>query len=610
MRMPDAVDIRRATEIYPQFDEEFCTPQYLDAVLEHRFRFNAETHQLGHPMDWLNNPSVDIEWHISLHKFYFSAGLAREYQQSHSLCYPTCFRHLVESWITQVEPGFIATDVTGRRVQNWIYAWYLFHDNGCYPFDDQFEKLFADSIVQQVNYILSHLAPARNHRTLELYAVFLAAIALPDLDESGSWLETAVGEMIRNIRTDLLSDGVHCELASDYHHIVLRSYLLFYRLANTNHIDLPSDVGQAICRALEFSLCIHRPDGLIPALSDSDSKSYLYLLSWGAELFNRDDFAFVASQGRDGKPPDRTNRVFAASGYAVIRSAWEADEFFRDARHLVFDCGPIGAGNHGHLDALSVEISAYGQPLIVDPGRYSYDEQQPSNWRARFRQTAAHNTVTVDGMDQAIYRQSGSKKKIQEPHPVTTLVDADLATHIPFLHGRINSPNYDVVHDRRIWFPRSQYWVFVDSLAATEDHRYDLRFQLTPGAEGAVEVVDHGGVTEVSSPGLKIICIATRDQISVENSFISVDYGIKQSAPRIRVQKHCTSGDFVTFIVPFRDQPPGIVVNRNEEIVEITISSETHSDVWEWRTADRTVSLSLPRWRRTWSCTGSDYARH
>ena len=598
-----------STRIYPQFEEEYCSPEFLDGVLEHRFSFNGETHQLGRCIDWLTNPAQDIEWHILLHKFYFAAGLAREYQRSHDTRYTDCFMNMAKSWIDQVEPGYIATDVTGRRVQNWIYAWYLFQQDGSSPFDDRFEQAFMTSIVEQVEYIREHMAPARNHRTLELYAVFLAAIAFPDLDEFGRWLEHAVAEMVDNIGSDLLPDGVHCELASDYHHIVLRSYLLFYQLAKINRVSLPPEVGTALCRALEFSLWVHRPDGLIPALSDSDSRSYLYLLGWGADMFDRPDFAFAASRGCEGEPPRETSRIFTASGYAMLRSAWEAGRFFHDARHLVFDCGPIGAGNHGHLDALSVEISGCGRPLIVDPGRYSYDEQEP-NWRARFRRTAAHNTVTVDGMDQAIYLQNGSRKKIHEPHPVTRLIEVDTARHIPYLHGRVDSPNYDAVHDRRIWFPRSQYWVIVDSLTAIESHCYDLSFQLTPDAENAVKIIDHDGVTEVLSPGLQMICLAPVEQVFVDDSFVSVDYGIKKQAPLVRIRKHCVSYDFMTIIRPVSDEPTAITVDRNDRSATVSFLSGVHTDAWEWCTEERTLSMLLPRWKNTWFCGGSERAHH
>ena len=470
MITPDTrTQLARDVHILVQFDEEYCHADYFNDVMNHRFSFNGETYCFESPINWLENPSQDLEWHILLHKFYYAVGLAREFTQTDDARYLLCFQDLVQSWIEQTPPGFIATDVTGRRVQNWVYAWYLFHRTERHTFGDDFEKLFLDSLVEQVNYIIQHLAPARNNRTLELYAVFLAGIAFPRLDQSAHWREVAIRKMVFNIESDLLTDGVHCELATDYHHIVLRNYLLFYQLAKLNGIQLDPRVRPHLCKALTYSMHIHRPDGYIPALSDSDSRSYLYLLEWGATLFERDDFAFVASFGKRGQAPKSANIVFESSGYAVLRSPWVTDEPYLHGRYLVFDCGPIGVGNHGHLDSLSIEIAAFGHPLIVDPGRYTYMESGATNWRARFRSARAHNTVTVDDQDQAIYRNEGtSKKKIREPYPQTSLVSSQVRGYMPYLRGRVTSPNYDAVDDRHIWFPRSRYWLILDSLAANK----------------------------------------------------------------------------------------------------------------------------------------------
>ena len=591
--------------IIPILEEEYCSEEVLDDVLDNRFSFNGECYSLGADIDWLKNPSRDIEWQILLHKFYFAPGLARRYSQSGDVRYRNCFEKLVRGWTTQTLPGFIAADVTARRIQNWIYAWHLFTQDSAVVFSADFQKLFTNSLVEQVNYVCEHLASKRNHRTLELYAIFLAAVAIPGIDNDGRWRQLAVREMTRNIQTDLLPDGVHCELSTDYHHIVLRSYLLFYRLAKMNGIVLPADISSQLCRALDFAMHIHRPDGKIPALSDSDSRSFYELLVWGADLFGREDYEFVATAGAYGKPPERSHSVFSDSGYTVLRSPWKNREPFADARYLVFDCGPVGAGNHGHLDALNVEIAAYGKSLIVDPGRYTYDEQGDINWRARFRQTSAHNTVTVDNVDQAIYKRCGAKHKIYDPRPECTLASADLHDETPYLHGFIKSPNYDAVHHRHIWFVDTRFWVILDRIRAEDIHRYELRYQLSPQALGNIDWIGHEAGREVISPGLTLVIAQKLPSVYAEPGFVSCQYGSKQEAPRICAQAFGTNQSFLSLVYPNQGLAPGIRTCDTGLVRTIEISDGEQPDgdqqeIWQWDYSIRSVSRRKSGTVRTW----------
>lgn len=66
------------------------------------------------------------------------------------------------------------------------------------------------------------------------------------------------------------------------------------------------------------------------------------------------------------------------------------------------DCAELGLGSiaaHGHADALSIAVRAYGTDVLVDPGTYDYYSHP--EWRNHFRSTRAHNTVEIDGLDQS-----------------------------------------------------------------------------------------------------------------------------------------------------------------------------------------------------------------
>jgi len=69
---------------------------------------------------------------------------------------------------------------------------------------------------------------------------------------------------------------------------------------------------------------------------------------------------------------------------------------------IVVDAGPQGVGRcgHGHADALSLRMAIDGRLFLVDPGTGIYISD--SNDRDMFRGTGAHNTVRIDGKDQAL----------------------------------------------------------------------------------------------------------------------------------------------------------------------------------------------------------------
>jgi hypothetical protein len=73
-----------------------------------------------------------------------------------------------------------------------------------------------------------------------------------------------------------------------------------------------------------------------------------------------------------------------------------------DDVQLVVKAGPFGegSGGHSHSDVLSLTARAGGREVLIDPGTFTY-VADPAE-RDRFRGSAAHNTVRIDGRDQAI----------------------------------------------------------------------------------------------------------------------------------------------------------------------------------------------------------------
>jgi hypothetical protein len=99
---------------------------------------------------------------------------------------------------------------------------------------------------------------------------------------------------------------------------------------------------------------------------------------------------FLAS-ARPGPPPG--SAAFPAGGFHAVR---------RGCIEAFVSCGPSGQhgiGGHSHNDKLALELFVDGARAVSDPGMPVYGRDPAL--RDRFRSTAVHATVAVDGLEQA-----------------------------------------------------------------------------------------------------------------------------------------------------------------------------------------------------------------
>jgi uncharacterized heparinase superfamily protein len=471
-----------------------------DAVTRGVFTFAGETRALGLEPDWLHAPLPDdAEWRIDWVKFYYGLDLADAFRATGDRRYLDAWERLVASFVLQVPPDHDPSEVTARRILNWLYAWQRLPEVSI-------GAELVESVREQALHVRDNLTPERNHRTLELYALLLTALALPDLVPGLQDLATT--RLHENLLADFGEDGVHRERSTHYHMIALRSFVGARENCRRFGVELPPAFDERLGRACDFAHHMRRPDGTIPALSDSDTGDYRTLLELAARLLEREEL----------KHPPEGHATFADGGYFVQRAG---------DRYLIFDCGPLGDGGHGHYDALSIEAWAGEQPLVLDPGRFTYAEGEP-NLRHWFRGTAAHNTVTVDGTDQTPYARSRSSL----PSAEAVFIGRDIRDGLDILTGEVRSPVYEAVHRRRVIFVDGAYWLIEDVLSGERRHRYDLRFHLAPR---------HAELT---------LHVKGARSIAVEDGWISPRYGVRRPAPVVSAVATGERARFVTLLAP------------------------------------------------------------
>ena len=278
---------------------------------------------LGVPPDWIGAAfPADEEWRIEWAKFYFGLDLAAAFRETGDERYLRTWERLVDSWIEQVpraaspptpSPPAPQLDLRLERVRSTRRV------RG--PRRRRRGALL-NSMAAQVTWLRDNLTPRRNHRTLELYALFIVALALPASTRRRA-ARLRAGRARAQPDSDFRPDGVHRESSTHYHLIVLRSFVGARENARRFGLELPPGFDERLSRALEFALHCHRPDGAIPALSDSDTGSYAELLALAADLLARPDLRYAATRGARGTPPRARN---AASRTAATTSSAAAGE--------------------------------------------------------------------------------------------------------------------------------------------------------------------------------------------------------------------------------------------------------------------------------------------
>jgi hypothetical protein len=139
---------------------------------------------------------------------------------------------------------------------------------------------------------------------------------------------------------------------------------------------------------------------------------------------------------------------------------------------------------------LNLFLYSRGKILLTEPGVYSYDQ---SEWRRYILSTPAHNTIIVDGKEQHRSDESSSrliKEPLKNPWVTSPLFDYGAGTYssgyqdnqyvpVQYMPKKyVGEKDTSVSHTRHVIFLKPYYYIAVDFLEGTGEHRYDAYFHL------------------------------------------------------------------------------------------------------------------------------------
>ena len=465
-----------------------------DQALEHRFRSIGIEWKFGEQIDWGFNPTTQPDskwprnhewtWQLSRHAMW--ADLSNAYRATGDEKYAREFVAELQSWVRDC-PVPMAKPANGafskwRTIEagirtGWVWPEVFFRFLPAKSFDDEAVVLMVKSFVEHAQY-LTKFHMTGNWLTMEANGLYHAGALFPEFKDAKLWRDTAIERLYRELDAQVYPDGAQIELAPGYHGVTVRSFLGPLELAPVTGFEVPKDYLAKMEKMFDYFLYSMQPDRTTPPLNDSGAGRVLSFIGQAAGLFpQREDFRWVAKDGKEGKAPEHASHRFPYAGQFILRSGWE-----REAKWLCLDGGPFGYG-HQHEDKLSVILSAFGKPLLVEGGVYTYDA---STWRSYVLSSRAHNVVLVDGLEQNRHAAP------RETYVVKTPLPAIWETNATFDHAAARyeegwGPKAErlVKQTRQVFFVKPDYFVIVDELEPADDqpHTYEALFHLdTPDA--------------------------------------------------------------------------------------------------------------------------------
>lgn len=306
---------------------------------------------------------------------------------------------------------------------------------------------------------LSLYSSLGNHTVTEAVGLVFAGTAFCEQREGMTWLQCGMRLLRQEVSHQILDDGGPAEQSTSYHRFVLDLYWLVVDFVEKNKIDDCADIKERLMLGEEFLAAIHA-GGNTPAIGDSDDG---YALAPG-----------VCPARPELTLQDQRYRCFEDSGYSLTQ--------LDNGVVFTFDHGPLGMSplfNHGHADALSITMRCGGKHILVDPGTYVYNGQP--DWRRYFKGTASHNTVTIDGQDQA--RQLTSFAWA-EPYQCELIAAREICSGLLIVaeHDGYQTLSEPATHRRELLLNEDMLLIR-DSFKGDGEHSFELNFHFHPDCD-------------------------------------------------------------------------------------------------------------------------------
>lgn len=568
-------DLRRNTDPHLLDDAQ----EVLDRTI-YGYHFPGE-------IDWHFNPTDDAahdnEWSWSLYRFIYWQPLARAYALTGDEKYPaeavSELKGFLKAWpledFLRDEEGYIARhqypsypwrhiETAMRLYTAFIPCLVAFRESA--TFDLENWSIFLSTVRDHANFLVTHYTnheKSSNWLTMETSALLQCAIMFPELKGAEEWFRHGYQRVMHEMRYSFDNDGVHMERTSIYHMVAAIAYMQATRLCMLNGIPVAPYAKDTITRACEFIMRQIKPDFSNPMIGDADrndlmarrSDTSLYegmnlsmdpfdlnemraFFRQMADWTGREDFRYFATGRREGHAPAERNFAMKEAGIHIMRTGWGPEDSYMHIHGVQLERGE--KSTHSHNDTGHFELQIAGEDILLDGGRYIYNQSIWRNWRHYFLSACAHNTLYVDdltmGAVPGVSRVRGVRLFLHR------FEENDRFAVIDVSHNGYVFTDDPIYHRRRAIRLEKDVYVLDDCVTGLGLSKHDFRlfFNFAPGS-----LAGEGQSWAYTTPrgrtlGVTALADAPMTSVKLEGSeepiggWVSYGYSLRVSAPQLQ----------------------------------------------------------------------------
>ena len=507
----------------------------------------------GDDINWETRPVPDNEWVWQLNRMNFWDAMARAYWHTGNEKYAREWAFQLTDWVRK-NPNDKECDYAWRSIEAGIRGnrfpglFQRFIDSP--QFTPDVLVTLLNTCYDHASFLMTVYRSRSNWGLMEAEGMAAIAIIFPEFSDAPAWQAEAFRRLNNEIGLQVYPDGHQRELAMGYHTGCIGWFMHTWELAKMNGITgaFPETYLQIIEKMCEVPMKLCFPNGTHPQFGDDwtgNPRQYSNRFTEWAAFFQRDDFLYLSTNGEKGIEPSHTAFALPHSGMYSMRSGWD-----ENAICLVLKCGPDG-GSHCQPDNGTFTLYAGGRNLMPDAGSYIYSGD-PEN-RAWFRQTAVHQTLTLNNRNSAY-----------NPRLLHWETSPDLDILV------VENQSYDsLAHRRSVFFVDKRYFVILDQAIGTATGEVGIHFQLAPG-KATINANTYSAQTEFPQGWNVAIQTDPQDgmQLTEEKGQVSFKYTIREPRPayccKLNKKTAAQTVRFLTIVVPFEHEQPGI----NAELLE------------------------------------------